>query len=128
MALEVRGTLRYWGWLLNVEPDPAAAKQLLKDAQTDLETAVRVRPSQAGAWAILSHLYSNTKGETDAKLAGLRAYEADAYLSDAPQVINRLFLTSYDLGPVPRGGLLVQRRRPPFSPGLQVHPSASSGC
>jgi serine/threonine-protein kinase len=100
-ALEVRGTLRYWGWLLNVEPDPAAAKQLLKDAQADLETAVRVRPSQAGAWSILSHLYSNTKGETDAKLAGLRAYEADAYLRDAPQLINRLFSTSYDLAQFP---------------------------
>ena len=60
-GLELRGTLRYWGWLLNVEPDPAAAKELLKDAQQDLETAVRVHPSQAGAWSILSHLYSNTK-------------------------------------------------------------------
>jgi len=100
-GLEVRGTLRYWGWLLNVEPDPAAAKQLLKDAQADLETAVKVRPSQAGAWSILSHLYSNTKGETDAKLAGLRAYEADAYLRDAPQLINRLFSTSYDLAQFP---------------------------
>ena len=97
----MRGTLRYWGWLLNVEPDPAAAKQLLKDAQGDLETAVKVRPSQAGAWSILSHLYSNTKGETDAKLAGLRAYEADAYLRDAPQLINRLFSTSYDLAQFP---------------------------
>jgi eukaryotic-like serine/threonine-protein kinase len=96
-GLEVRGTLRYWGWLLNVEPDPVAAKQLLKDAEADLETAVRVRPTQAGAWSILSHLYGNTKGETDAKLAGLRAYEADAYLRDAPQVINRLFIASYDL-------------------------------
>ncbi len=96
-GLELRGTLRYWGWLLNIEPDPAAAKELLKDAQQDLETAVRVHPSQAGAWSILSHLYSNTKGETDAKLAGLRAYEADAYLRDAPQLLNRLFTASYDL-------------------------------
>ncbi|MEO7137096.1 MAG: protein kinase [Gemmatimonadales bacterium] len=96
-GLELRGTLRYWGWLLNVEPDPSAAKRLLHEAQSDLEAAVRVRPSQAGAWSILSHLYSNTKGETDAKLAGLRAYEADAYLRDAPQLLNRLFSTSYDL-------------------------------
>jgi len=96
-GLEVRGTLRYWAWLLNLEPDASAAKRLLEDAQTDLETAVKVRPSQAGAWSILSHLYGNTKGETDAKLAGLRAYEADAYLRDAPQVINRLFIASYDL-------------------------------
>jgi eukaryotic-like serine/threonine-protein kinase len=97
-GLEVRGTLRYWKWLLNLEPEPRAAERLLEDAERDLETSVKVRPSQAGAWAILSHMYSNTKGETDAKLAGLRALEADAYLRDAPQVINRLFTTSYDLG------------------------------
>jgi eukaryotic-like serine/threonine-protein kinase len=96
-GLEVRGTLRYFGWLLNIEPDPTAAEQLLKDAQADLQTAVRVKPSQAGAWSILSHLYGNTKGETDAKLAGLRAYEADAYMRDAPQLLNRLFSNSYDL-------------------------------
>jgi hypothetical protein len=46
---------------------------------------------------MLSHLYNNTKGTTDAKLAGQRAYEADAYLSNADQVLNRLFLASYDL-------------------------------
>jgi eukaryotic-like serine/threonine-protein kinase len=96
-GLEVRGTLRYWKWLLNLETEPRAAERLLMNAQADLEAAVRVRPSQAGAWSILSHLYSNTKGSTDAKLAGLRAYDADAYLRDAPQVINRLFTTSYDL-------------------------------
>lgn len=96
-GLEVRGTLRYWKWLLNLEPDGTAAKRLLGSAEQDLEAAVRVRPSQAGAWAILSHLYNNTKGETDAKLAGIRAYEADAYLRDAPQVLNRLFVASYDL-------------------------------
>jgi eukaryotic-like serine/threonine-protein kinase len=97
-ALEVRGTLRYWGWLLGVEPDPGAARKLLADARTDLETAVRLRPSQAGAWAILSHLYNVVGGETDAKLAARRAYEEDAYLSNADQVLSRLFLASYDLG------------------------------
>jgi eukaryotic-like serine/threonine-protein kinase len=96
-ALELRGTLRYWKWLLHLEADPTAATQLLNDAERDLESAVKVRPSQAGAWSILSHLYSNTKGETDVKLAARRAYEADAYLSNADQVIHRLFLASYDL-------------------------------
>lgn len=96
-GLELRGMLRYWSWILHLEPDPVAAKQLLNDAQSDLEAAVKVRPSQASAWAILAHLYNQTKGETDAKLAARRAYEADAYLSNADQVIYRLFLASYDL-------------------------------
>ena len=96
-ALEARGTLRYWGWLLRLQPDPVAAKQLLADAKSDLETATKVRPAQAGAWAILSHLYNQTGGETDAQLAARRAYEEDAYLSNADQVLSRLFLASYDL-------------------------------
>ena len=96
-ALEARGTLRYWSWLLSLEPDATAAKSLVTNAQSDLETSVKVRPSQASAWAILSHLYVNTKSETDGKLAARRAYEEDAYLSNADQVINRLFLISYDL-------------------------------
>jgi serine/threonine-protein kinase len=96
-ALEARGTLHYWSWLLSLEPDQEKAKALLASAQSDLETAVKVRPSQASAWAILSHLYVNAKSETDGKLAARRAYEEDAYLSNADQVINRLFLISYDL-------------------------------
>jgi serine/threonine-protein kinase len=96
-ALQLRGELRYWSWLLTLEPDPVKAKQLLKDAQTDLETAVKIRPSQAGAWAALSHLYNQTSGETDAKLAARRAYEEDAYLANADLILQRLFLASYDL-------------------------------
>jgi tetratricopeptide (TPR) repeat protein len=97
-ALEARGTLRYWKWILALEPDATAAKNLLAAAQSDLEKAVKVRPSQAGAWAMLSHLYNQTSGTTEAKLAARRAYEADAYLGNADVIINRLFLASYDLG------------------------------
>ncbi len=90
--------MRYWSWLLTLEPDPGRAKRLLHEAQADLETAVKIRPSQAGAWAALSHLYNQTAGETDAKLAARRAYEEDAYLSNADLILQRLFLASYDLG------------------------------
>jgi serine/threonine-protein kinase len=96
-ALELRGNLRYWSWLLNLEPEPSAAQRLFDGAQTDLENAVRVRPSQAGAWATLSHLYGQNKEGTDVKVAAQRALEADAYLSNADQIIDRLFLASYDL-------------------------------
>jgi hypothetical protein len=97
-ALELRGSLRYWAWLLALAPDAAASRTLLKGAQDDLERAVRLRPQQAGAWAMLSHLYNNQiGGETDAKLAAARAYEEDAYLSNADVIIHRLFLNSYDL-------------------------------
>lgn len=48
---------------------------------------------------MLSHLYYQLpdKASTDVFLAAKRAYEADAYLENAPTVINRLFLAAYDL-------------------------------
>jgi TolB-like protein len=96
-ALELRGTLLYWKWLLSLERNPLAAKRLLASAQEDLEAATQINPMQAGAWSALSHLYYQTSGATAAKLAALRAYEADAYLSAADQILWRLFTSSYDL-------------------------------
>ncbi len=96
-ALFQRGELRYWRYLLGLEPDPVASKKLLLDAQNDLETSVKINPSEAQAWASLAHLYYHTKGETDVKIAARRAYEADAYLSNIDVVIERLYLASYDL-------------------------------
>jgi serine/threonine-protein kinase len=97
-ALELRGNLKYWRWLMSLAPDPADARALLLSAQTDLETAVRISPSQAGAWATLSHLKYQTGDLIDVKLAARRAYEEDAYLSNADVVLSRLFYASYDLG------------------------------
>ena len=97
-AYQLRGELRYWSWLLTLEQDPRRADKLLKDAQSDLESSVKLRPAQAGAWAALSHLYYQTSGETEAKLAAQRAYEADAYLTNADLILQRLFLASYDMG------------------------------
>jgi serine/threonine-protein kinase len=97
-ALELRGNLRYWRWLFPLEPDRAKAAQLLADAQGDLEAATRINPSQAGAWATLSHLYNQTGTGVDVNVAASRALEADAYLSNADVILNRLFLSSYDLG------------------------------
>ena len=100
-ALELRGTIRYWKWLIRLEPDEVAQGKLLAGAKADLEAAKQVNPLQAGAWAVLAHLYNQTggeSGETDAKIAAQRAYEADAYLRNADAVVARLWLSSYDLG------------------------------
>jgi eukaryotic-like serine/threonine-protein kinase len=97
-ALELRGDLRYWRWLLGLAPDPAQAKALLASAQADLEAAVKIAPSQAGAWSTLSHLYNQNGDQVDVKLAARRAYEEDAYLSNADVILSRLFYSSYDLG------------------------------
>ncbi len=97
-ALFQRGDLRYWRYILRLESDPVAAKQLLAAAQSDFESSVKINPEEAQAWASLSHLYNQSGSFTDVNLAARRAYEADAYLSNIDVVINRLFLSSYDLG------------------------------
>jgi TolB-like protein len=95
-ALEARGTLQYWKWLSNLAgADDAAA--LYVAAEADLRGSVRVNPEQASAWTTLSHLLINKPAMGEAKLAALRAYEADPYLSNANVTLWRLFTTSYDL-------------------------------
>ncbi len=100
-ALELRGNLRYWRWLLQLERDDTRANALLLAAQDDLEHATKVNPAQAGAWATLSHLYNQTKTSTDVAYAARRALEADAFLANADKVLQRLFSVSYDLGQFP---------------------------
>jgi serine/threonine-protein kinase len=96
-ALELRGTLRYWRWLLNLEPNASRAAELFSEAERDLRAAVDKNPIQASAWTSLSHLLINKQEPAEAKLAALRAYEADPYLTNANQTLWRLFSTSVDL-------------------------------
>ncbi|HET7296434.1 MAG TPA: serine/threonine-protein kinase [Gemmatimonadales bacterium] len=96
-ALELRGTLRYFHWTLRVVPDPSAARALLQNARQDLEAAVQLDPSRASAYSTLSHLYYQVEDVPAAVLAARRAYEADAYLSVARDVLARLFVGSLDL-------------------------------
>ena len=96
-ALELRGTLRYWRWLLHLAPDPKEAAALLQDAERDLRAAVGLTPSLASAWSTLSHLDYQKNDITQAKIDAQRAYEEDAYLRVADQVLWRLFSASYSL-------------------------------
>ena len=100
-AYQLRGTLRYWLWLMALEPDPLKAQGLLDAARKDLETATQISPNQPEAWSILSHLYYQYNDVVSAKLAARRAYDEDAYLSDANLILWRLFTTSYDLEQFP---------------------------
>ena len=96
-GLELRGTLRYWRYLINLEPDPTAAAKLLAEAQQDLQGAVNGNPNAAVAWTWLSHLLMNQSQTSEAKLAAMKAYEADPYLSTVRVTIWRLFQASLDL-------------------------------
>ncbi|HSA56965.1 MAG TPA: protein kinase, partial [Gemmatimonadaceae bacterium] len=93
-ALELRGTLRYWRWLVGASPDSGT----LAAARADLEQATARNPAQAGAWATLSHLYNNVADATSADIeyAARKALEADMYLDNANVIVHRLFLAAFD--------------------------------
>jgi serine/threonine-protein kinase len=96
-ALELRGTLRYWKWLNNLGGTPTEAAKLYADAENDLRASVDKNPQQASAWTTLSHLLLNKPALGEAKLAAMRAYTADPYLTNANVTVWRLFVTSYQL-------------------------------
>jgi len=97
-ALAIRGELRYWSWLIGLEPDAGKARTLLLNARQDLETATRINPAQANAWATLSHLHYQSGTLADVNIAAQRAWEADAFLNNADLILGRLFISDYDLG------------------------------
>jgi len=96
-GLELRGTLRYERWMLNLARNSAEASRLLRSAQADLEAAVAKDPTAAGAWTALSHIRMSQSQSSLAKIAALRAYQTDPYLASAQQTIWRLFQSSLDL-------------------------------
>jgi TolB-like protein len=100
-ALELRGTLRYWSYLLGLQPGADASKRMLEGAQADLDSAVKINPAQAGAWGVLSSLLTHTDDVTSAKLAARRAYEQDAYLSNIDVIVWRLFNLAFDDAQLP---------------------------
>ncbi len=96
-ALELRATLQYWRYLINLVSEPGEAAELFSRAETDFRGSVASNPGQASAWSSLSHLLLN-KGQTaQAKLAAQRSYEGDPYLRNADVTLWRLFFSSLDL-------------------------------
>lgn len=96
-AMEIRGTLLYWEYLLEAEHDPAAQHDLLERAREDLERALSLDPRLASAHATLSHLHLNRGDEAAAVLAGRRALEEDAWLENADVITFRLASSHYNL-------------------------------
>ncbi|TVP42918.1 MAG: hypothetical protein EA350_14625 [Gemmatimonadales bacterium] len=94
-ALEVRGTLNYLRWALGLGGGNAVS--LLDAAEADLQAAVRRDASLANAWNVLSIIHSQKPDLVNAKLAASRAYEEDAFLRAADDLLWRLYATSYDL-------------------------------
>ncbi len=96
-ALELRGTVRYRQWGLELSTDPDSQRRLLQSARADLEAAVQADPSLARARITLSYLFYALEDVPAALLAAQRGYEEDAYLENADDLLNRMFWGSLDL-------------------------------
>lgn len=99
-AYEIRGTTSFWGWVANLDTDPAKREAALASAVADLERATRLNKNQASAYATLSAVYANvsTKNTNDIYIAARSAYAADEFQSTALIVLSRLANAAYDLG------------------------------
>jgi tetratricopeptide (TPR) repeat protein len=97
MALETLGLLSYWYWL-QVPLAPDSARLTLARAMKVLRSAVDVDPERASAWDLLSAARYTQADYAGAYFGALHAYQADAYLDDAEQILNRLFMTAYEMG------------------------------
>lgn len=96
-AHELRGSVNLSQWLLT--PDvPISADSLLRNAERDLRAALAIHPDLPRAQSRLSTVLFVQGRYAEARSAALRALEADAYLTDADEIVNRLFYTSFEMG------------------------------
>ena len=97
IALELRGTLRYWSSLMAPHAAAGAAADLRR-AEADLRRAVSVDPTRARAWSLLSALLFSRGDFAGSYVAGQHAYAADAYLEARDETVVRLALAAYETG------------------------------
>jgi eukaryotic-like serine/threonine-protein kinase len=101
-ALELRGTMQTRPIVNALVKDQRKIDDLLRGAEKDLRAAIAVNPTQAEALYVLSQIqYQKGANEIEAYNLAQKAYEADAYLTAAPQILWGLYSTSYDLGQFP---------------------------
>ena len=96
-AVELRATLVYWTYLLNLAAGPEQAEEMLRSAEGGFRRAVALDPERASALTSLSHLLLNKGEVAEAKLNALRAYESDPFLENANLTLWRIFLASWNL-------------------------------
>ena len=100
-ALELRGAARYYRVRSGLLIDQGEIEREVDRADQDLHEAVTIAPRQASAWNELSVLQYGKNNVVEANSAARRAYEADSYLRAAPDIVVRLWATSYDLEQFP---------------------------
>jgi serine/threonine-protein kinase len=95
-ALALRGGLRFAKYRLTDPTDPAARSELLRNAEADLQNAVTADGTLAAAYATLSSIQYEKKDVHAALTMARNAYEADAYLANADNILASLSDAAYD--------------------------------
>jgi eukaryotic-like serine/threonine-protein kinase len=90
-ALELRGVLRYE---LSGRGPASGMDSLTRMAEEDLRNAVERDPQRAQAWFTLSAIFRYRGSFEDADWAAQEALKADAYLSNASEVISNLLFSA----------------------------------
>ncbi len=97
-ALELRGSLQVRRILRGLLDDDKQRDEAIRVAERDLRAAVAVNPTQAVALNVLSWIQYQKQDVPESHILARKAYEADAFLTSAPDILWRLFATSYDQG------------------------------
>lgn len=120
-ALELRGTVLYRTWFVQDRTDSNGVS--LNDAERDLRAAAQVSsPVQARAWGLLSAALLLQGKPEQALEAANEAYAADAFLTNANEIVARLFYTSFQLEHYPDAVRWCDTGRRRFATGwLFVH-------
>jgi TolB-like protein/tRNA A-37 threonylcarbamoyl transferase component Bud32 len=94
-AYEYRGMALYQMYQGHLIPDQREADTAFAKAIRDLEQATKLAPRNATAWMSLSTMLANKPDFAASKLAAANAYQADPFGIIAPNILNRLYRTSY---------------------------------
>jgi hypothetical protein len=93
-ALETRGRASFERWAWESDPDPA----LLEQAQKDLDAAVTLDQSRAGALAARSAVFFARADFGPAEVDAEKALGKDAFLDDRAEIQLRLFNSAFHRG------------------------------
>jgi tetratricopeptide (TPR) repeat protein len=96
-AFELRGVARFLQWYRYRPSIRDEADRLFQSARQDLKDAVEEDNTLASAHNSLSLLHVQEGDFTSASIEAARAYEADAYLELADDILTRLFWSAYNL-------------------------------
>lgn len=96
-ALELRGNNRFLAAVLGIVPGIGFDSMMVR-AERDLQAALEIAPDLPSAQSDLSAVLFMQGRFEEARRAARSALEADAYLTDADEIANRLFTASFEVG------------------------------